>query len=108
MTAASTPPSPTRPTASSVVNAVTCRCAKLLGRPLPQTWIWASTIGITYSPLMVCRPRQEPSLRGGFCVSHRRAILHDQSVSPHAGLHGALSACVTRGCGYTVVEARLQ
>ena len=31
MTAASTPPSSIRPTASSVVNAVTCRCARLLG-----------------------------------------------------------------------------
>jgi hypothetical protein len=39
ITAASTPPSSMRPTASSVVNEVTWRWAMLLGKPLPQRWI---------------------------------------------------------------------
>src|SRR5262245_30035 len=46
ITAASTPPSSMRPTASSVANEVTWRWAMLLGRPLPQRWICASTIRI--------------------------------------------------------------
>ena len=39
ITAASTPPSSMRLTASSVVNEVTWRWAMLLGNPLPQRWI---------------------------------------------------------------------
>src|SRR5215471_11778187 len=46
MTAASTPPSSSSAMASSGVKCVTCRCERLLGKPLPQRWIWASTICI--------------------------------------------------------------
>src|SRR5215469_4336185 len=46
MTAASTPPSSISAMASSGVKCVTCRCERLLGKPLPQRWIWASTICI--------------------------------------------------------------
>src|SRR5215831_8083556 len=65
MTAASTPPSSIRPTASSVVNAVTYQCAILLGRPLPQTWIWASTICMVCSPLVrTCARGPDPTAVG--------------------------------------------
>src|SRR5712671_805991 len=46
MTAASTPASFIRAMASSGVKAVTWRCDRLLGRPVPQRWICASTICI--------------------------------------------------------------
>src|SRR5215469_696042 len=46
MTAASTPPSSISAMASSGVKCVTWRCERLLGKPLPQRWIWASTICI--------------------------------------------------------------
>src|SRR5215472_15903440 len=46
MTAASTLPSSISAMASSGVKCVTCRCERLLGKPLPQRWIWASTICI--------------------------------------------------------------
>ena len=32
--------------ASAGVKWVTCQCDKLLGNPVPQVWIWASTIGM--------------------------------------------------------------
>src|SRR5262249_35927947 len=78
MTAASTPPSSIRPTASSVVNAVTCRCAILLGRPLPQTWIWASTICMACSPLVLERAPEGliPRLWGGNAAHEFLAVAH--------------------------------
>src|SRR6516165_747525 len=65
MTAASTPPSSIRTMASSGVKAVTCRCERLLGKPLPQRWIWASTICIAFPPCISanvpCSARRSPS-----------------------------------------------
>src|SRR6516225_12123473 len=56
MTAASTPPSSIRTMASSGVKAVTCRCERLLGKPLPQRWIWASTVCIASSRIFSPSP----------------------------------------------------
>src|SRR4051812_35395391 len=48
MIAASTPPSSISAIASCGVKCVTCQCDRLLGKPLPQVWIWASTICIAH------------------------------------------------------------
>src|SRR5271163_3727743 len=50
ITAASTPASSISAIASAALNDVTWRCAWLLGRPLPQMWIWASTICMARLP----------------------------------------------------------
>src|SRR6266480_4071178 len=55
MTAASTPPSSIRRMASSGVKAVTCRCARLLGKPLPQRRSEEHTSELQSHVNLVCR-----------------------------------------------------
>src|SRR5439155_17139840 len=90
ITAASTPPSSIRRKASSVVNEVTWRWAMLLGKPLPQRWIWASTMRITHLFVVDDRPlttHAGPSVSGRRRYEQRRrdASGYDAPVSgaPH-------------------------
>src|SRR4051794_18490490 len=83
MTAASTPPSSIRAMASSGVKAVTCRCDRLLGKPLPQRWIWASTICIAALRLLSHLGRAPQPLQSG--KANDNALRCQQTLAADGG-----------------------
>src|SRR5690242_1489649 len=101
--------------ASSGVKWVTWRCERLLGRPVPQRWIWASTMCIaiifldfraSYLKGPVGNTGDDPGhndFGGGFAVTQRSVIKTTRTDIPTSCRAKARHPCLARG--NTVVDA---